>query len=128
MSTSIEMAQQLNNAFMEKDEATLCKLLSPAYTARCPLSSVSSRDEALEMMKTCSFVCHNENSVFLADGTAVAHFFDWVVEAPFQSRIRTAQYITIDGEQISSVELFYDTSALPKEMLEQLEEKRLTKV
>ena len=122
MATPVEIVQQLNQAFMEKNETVVRERLHPQFTGRCPLASVNGRDEALEMMKKCPFVWHIENSVFVAEGDSVVQLFDWVVESPFQGRFRTARYVTLENGLVRSAEMFYDTSALPREVLDQLKQ------
>jgi len=120
MTTPTELVKQFNTAFSEKNETAVRAILHPNYTASCSMSKVNGPEEAIAMLKECPFDCHNENSIFVTEGNSVAHFFDWVVEAPFRGRYRVAQYVTLKDGKVLSAEMFYDTGALPKEVQEQM--------
>lgn len=121
MTNPVDIVKRMDEAFRNKDEATLREALHPDYTFKTPRMTLQGREAAVQfLIYDCACTFHNENSLFITEGNTVVHLFDWVVEAPFQGRYRMAEYLTVEGNQVRSAELFYDPTAFPPEFLEQL--------
>lgn len=121
MPTPMEVVKAFEKAFREKDAVAYRNLLHPNYEGRCPMGTVSNRDQAVEAMQACPLTFYRENSVYVAEGNTVVHIFDWIVEAPFQAKTRVVQHLTIENGQIRSLEMIMDTAIFPKEFVEQME-------
>lgn len=121
MANPVEIVKRMDEAFRNKDEAAFRQALHPDYTFKAPKISLNSREAAVQfLIHDCPCTFHNENSVFVTEGSTVAHIFDWVVEAPFQGRYRMAEYLIVEGSQVRSAELFYDPTAFPPGFMEQM--------
>jgi hypothetical protein len=123
MTTPVEIAKAFGNAWKEKNETEYGNLMHPQFKSSCGMN----REESIQNMHMCAFQYRTENSTYVTEGNSVMHFFDWIIEAPFQGRTRVAQYFQIENGQVRFFDMVFDRSFFPQEIREQMEQMRREK-
>ncbi len=118
MTDNTKIVRQMFDACMNKDFETARKLFHPQYTLKDPMMTLNGPDEVIEMMKNCPGGNRIENITMIAEGNRVVTIFDNIGTKPENYNVWMCDIATIEGGKIRSEEMFYDTAAFPKSMIE----------
>jgi ketosteroid isomerase-like protein len=120
MSKLIDVAKQMTEAWVQKDETAFRACLHPNYSFRGPMMEMKSANEAVEFMKRCPFESTSENCEVVVEGKTLVHVFDWNVTAPFQVTIPMVEVMEFEGEKVKRSRLYFDSALFPAEVKEQM--------
>jgi ketosteroid isomerase-like protein len=120
MSKLIDVAKQMTEAWVRKDEGAFRACLHPDYSFKGPMMEMKSANEAVEFMKRCPFESTSENCEVVVEGNTLVHVFDWTVTAPFQATIPMVEVMEFEGEKVKRSRLFFDSALFPAEVKEQM--------
>ena len=120
MSTLVEVAKRMTQAWEKKDAAAFRSCLHDDYSFKGPMMEMKSPDEAVEFMNRCPFEFANENCEVVVEGQTLVHMFDWKVTAPFQATIPMVEVMEFEGEKVKRARLFFDSALFPAEIKAQM--------
>lgn len=120
---NVKIVKKLYDACMAKDFDTIKMLVHENYTLKDPLMQANGVDELIEMIKQCPSDGTIENLSFIAQNDKVVGVFDALQKNP-PSRMRMCSIVTLENKKIRSEEMFYDTAQIPKDMLNQMKQKK----
>ena len=120
MSKLIDVAKQMNEAWMNKDEAAFRACLHPAYSFKGPMMEMKSPDEAVEFMQRCTFESTSENCEVVVEGNTLVHVFNWNVTSPFHATIPMVEVMEFEGDKVKRSRLFFDSALFPAEVKAQM--------
>ena len=120
MSTLIDVAKQMTEAWVRKDEAAFRACLHPNYSFKGPMMEMKSANEAVEFMKRCQFESTSENCEVVVEGNTLVHVFDWNVSAPFTATIPMVEVMEFEDKKVKRSRLFFDSALFPAEVKEQM--------
>lgn len=113
MTGNVDVVQKLFDACNRKDFAAIESLVHEDYSLKDPMMELHSRDEMIEMIKSCPGG-GAENITFVSEGDKVVSLFDGVMEG--QPKMRMCSVVTIVDGKVKSEEMFYDTAKISQEM------------
>ena len=114
MNEPLELIQNYNASFADKNIDKVRTLLHDNFTFTGPMMQFGSPDEFANAMREFGFDCSNENVQFVSEDSIVVQVFDWVVTAPFKASIPMCEIFKIEEGKIFSSKLFFDTAKFPK--------------
>ncbi|MDX1411586.1 MAG: nuclear transport factor 2 family protein [Nitrospirales bacterium] len=120
MSTLIDVAKQMTEAWGRKDETTFRACLHPDYSFKGPMMEMKSANEAVDFMKRCPFESTSENCEVVVEGNTLVHVFDWNVSAPFTATIPMVEVMEFEGKKVKRSRLFFDSALFPAEVKEHM--------
>ena len=120
MSKLINVAKQMTEAWVQKDETAFRACLHPDYSFKGPMMEMKSANEAVECMKRCPFESTSENCEVVVEGNTLVHVFDWHVTAPFKATIPMVEVMEFEGNKVKRSRLFFDSALFPAEVKEQM--------
>lgn len=122
MTTKQDIAKELVEAWVTKNEEVIRKYLHVDFHMKGPMMELNSMEECVASMDGSPFESTCQNSEMIEQGDSVVHVFDWVVSAPFQATIPTVEVMEFAGEKVKTSRLYYDTAILPADFVEQMQQ------
>lgn len=124
MSNNLELVKKAYEAWENKNKDNkLREYLDESYVATMPGFKINGIEEAEKCAESCPSECKSENVVYVTEGDNVIRIWDMVSTEPVAFRLRMAELTVVKNGKIVRNEAFFDTASMPKEMMEQCDEK-----
>ncbi|MBK7746297.1 MAG: nuclear transport factor 2 family protein [Candidatus Obscuribacter sp.] len=115
MSTILETAKTIYDAFDKKDLKALPGLIHPDYVGIMPGMTFKGIDAMIQCTEQCPFINHSENITYIVEGDKVVRIWDMVATAPVSFRLRMMELMHIKDGKMFYTETVFDTNAFPAE-------------
>jgi len=115
MSELIAMVQRVNQAFLDKDEATLRACLTPDYTYTGPLDAmnIDGLEACISVMNGFELKPVNAKSEWVETTDKVVEIFEWTLKQPISCVVPMVEISTFRNQKIASTRAFFDPALLP---------------
>ena len=120
MSTILDVAKQMTDAWTRKDEEGFRECLHDEYLFKGPMMEFKSPNEAVEFMHRCPFESTSENCEVVVEGNTLVHIFNWNVTAPFKANIPMVEVLEFASGKVKRARLYFDPALFPAEVKEQM--------
>lgn len=108
--TSVEVIEAYYRAFSAHDGDGIRAMITDDFTFRGPMMQFDNAETYVQAMTGMQIPGSPTGSSFIVDGDRVAHVFEW--EIPGASQIPMCEVITIDGDKIAAIQLYFDSKLM----------------
>ena len=115
MQNLIDIVMRVNQAFLDKDEATLRAHLAPNYRYRGPIEAmnIDGIEACLTVMRGFELAPVNANSEWIVESDQVVEIFEWTLNDPVHCIVPMIEVTTFRNRQIGLTRAFFDPVLLP---------------
>ena len=115
MSELVEIVEKVNQAFLDKDEATLRACLHENYRYIGPVDAmnIDGIEACIAMMRGFDLKPVNANSQWITQHNKVVEIFDWTLTDSVQCVVPMVEVTTFRDQRIASTQAFFNPALLP---------------